>query len=406
MQVTTEAELEDYRWLVAGEGRALLRQIQADPADDLHLASTLRRRVSAARTHLLLQQRALRRRATSKFPQLAQHMFFTPRLLEQASGAGPAAWKAARFAGRGPIADLCCGLGGDLLALAACCDARAVDRDPLACLLAQANVQAARQADLLRGNVWFVQAQVRELHVCDAAAWHLDPDRRAASARSTRVDLASPGPDVIERLIAANPVGAIKLSPAAEVPLAWEERAELEWMSSSGECRQLVAWFGPLARVPGQRRATVLGAETATFAATELPMPGSNSLPLAERLGRVLCEPDPSVLAARLAGALAARYELAPLDRHGGYLTADTSPPCGLLRAYEVLECLPLDLRRVKAVLRARRMGRIEVKKRAVDHDPARLVRQLAVPGEEEGVLILLRLGGRPTAVVCRRQQR
>lgn len=399
---TSRPALDDYRWLLSAHGQALLCQVQADQADELRLAEALRRQLSAARTHLLLEQRMLRRRAASKFPQLASQMFFTPRLLEQASGAEPAAWKAARLAGHGPLADLCCGLGGDLLALAAQEDVCAVDHDPLACLLAQANAQAARQAGLLHGTVTVLEAPVAEHHVRAAAAWHLDPDRRAAAARSTRVELASPAPQLIDRLLAANPAAAIKLAPAATVPLRWEEQAELEWITSAGECRQLVAWFGPLAREPGSRRATVLGPEPTSFTSAELHMPGSHALPLAQKIGRVLCESDPAVLAAQLAGALAVQYGLAPVDRHGGYLTADAAPSSRLLRSYEVLESLPLDLKRLKAALRARRMGRIVVKKRGIDHDPARLVGQLAVPGDEQGVVILLRLQGRPMAAICR----
>ncbi len=403
MQVTTPAELDDYRWLVGEQGQALLRQVAGDPGDDLRLAAALRRQLSAARTHLVLEQRALRRRASSKFPQLAAHMYFTPKLLEQASGAEPAAWKAARFAGRGLVADVCCGLGGDSLALAAQGDLRAIDCDPLACLLVEANLLAARRRGLVHGEAVVIEAEASACHVRDAGAWHLDPDRRAVGVRSTRLELASPTPQVIDSLLAANPAGAIKLAPAAALPLRWEEQAELEWLTSAGECRQLVAWFGPLAQQPGVRRATALGVATASFAAADLPMPGSSALPLAKQLGRVLYEPDPSVLAAQLAGALAAQYGLLPVDRQGGYLTADAVSPCGLLRAYEVLEWLPFDVKRLKAVLRRRRLGRIALKKRGIDQDPATLLRQLAVPGDEEGVVILLRLQGRPTAVVCRR---
>lgn len=402
MLVTRGYELDDYRWLISEQGQALLRQVEGDPEDDLRLAATLRRELSAARTHLVLEQRTLRRRALCKFPQLGAHMFFTPKLLEQASGAEPAAWKAARFAERGLIADLCCGLGGDSLALAGRADMRAIDRDPLACLLVEANLLAARRLGLTHSKTVVIEAEASPCHVHDAGAWHLDPDRRVAAVRTTRLELASPPPQAIDSLLAANPAGAIKLAPAAVVPLRWEEKAELEWLTSSGQCRQLVAWFGPLAQQPGVRRATALGRNIASFAAADLPMPGSSTLPLAERIGGVLYEPDPSVLAAGLAGALAVQYGLLPLDRQGGYLTADGAPPCGLLRPYEVLEWLPFDLKRLKAVLRRRRLGRIALKKRGIDHNPAMLLRQLAVPGDEQGVVILLRLQGRQMAAVCR----
>ena len=143
LQTTSAAELADYRWLLSEEGQARLRQIEGDSRDDLRLAAELRRSLSAMRTRLLLLQRKLRQRAACKFPEMASHMFFTPKLLEQASGAELAAWKAVRFARRAPVADLCCGLGGDLLGLAGLGDVLGVDCDPLACLLAEAETHAA-----------------------------------------------------------------------------------------------------------------------------------------------------------------------------------------------------------------------------------------------------------------------
>src|SRR5690606_8660119 len=90
--------------------------------------------------------------------------------------------------------------------------------------------------------------------------WHVDPDRRATGRRSTSLELHSPGPELIDRWRNASRHGVVKLAPAAEPPDDWQQAAELEWITSNRECRQLVVWFGRLARTPGERRATTLTA--------------------------------------------------------------------------------------------------------------------------------------------------
>src|SRR5690606_37552124 len=95
-------------------------------------------------------------------------------------------------------------------------------------------------------------ARAEEIPLTDFDAWHIDPDRRPSGKRTTNVELHEPPLEVLERMLADNPNGAIKLAPAAEVPLAWQESAECEWIGSRGECRQLIVWHGKLARDTGR----------------------------------------------------------------------------------------------------------------------------------------------------------
>ena len=104
----------------------------------------------------------------------------------------------------------------------------------------------------------------------------------------------------------------------------------------------------------------------------------------------------------------ARRYD----ELDGGYAlewTPDdpTSTPRGLddpaLACFEISDVLPLDLKRVRALLRERNIGRLEIKKRGVDHDPHKLRRQLGLIGEESATLFVTRLRGRVTAILARR---
>jgi hypothetical protein len=384
--------VELYQWLTGPAGRQWLARAAALEGGLAARAARLRRDLSAEQTSLLLGQLELRRRGRAKFS-AAEAMFFTARGLEQATDEWIARYKAGRFLG-GPVADLCCGIGGDLVGLAGRGEAVGVERDPACAIIAAANAHAVwgRTVAVRKGEI--AAADVRS---CEA--WHIDPDRRPTGRRTTRVSLHEPAPEAIEELLAANPHAAVKLAPAATLPAGWSARAELEWISRARECRQLVAWFGALAAEPGRRRATCVDAEGAHTFAGE----GGAVAPQAERIGRYLFEPDPAVLAADLAGALAGEHALATVEPGIAYLTADRRVAHPLLSAFEVDEVLALDVKRVAALVRGRGIGRLEVKVRGVEGDPAELRRRVNSQGDGEATLLVTRIAGRATAILGRR---
>jgi hypothetical protein len=236
-----------------------------------------------------------------------------------------------------------------------------------------------------------------------AAAWHIDPDRRPAGRKTSQVAAGQPSQDELDRLLAENPQAAIKLSPAAEAPPEWRPRAELEWIGCGRECRQQVAWFGALATTPGQRRATLLGGQGEVL--RSLVGEPERAAAVAARIGRYVYEPDAAVLAAGLAGALAAEHGLQRLTAQVAYYTSDALVADPALAAFELLDELPCDRRRLRALCRERGVGRLEVKKRGVDLDPARLQAELSGPGDLAAVLLVYRRGNGAHAILARRAQ-
>jgi hypothetical protein len=335
-------------------------------------------------------------------------MYFARTALEQATDETVAAYKSGRFAAGEPVVDLCCGLGGDLLALARRGPALGLERDPVLALLAAANLRAALHADVAAASSVRV-ADAAETALDGFSAWHADPDRRPAGRRTTKVALHEPGPEAIERWLRACPHGALKLAPAAELPDAWSEQAELEWIGRGGQCRQLVAWFGRLARDPGRRRATIVAADAASYAGHPQAVVRRSILGLAAPLERVapiaryLYEPDAAVLAADLTAALADEHHLAAIAPGVAYLTGDHRIDDAALSAFEVADVLPYDVRKLRGLLRSRRIGRLEVKKRGVPLDPAQVQRDLAVEGDSAATLLLARIEGRVVAILATR---
>jgi SAM-dependent methyltransferase len=396
----TAAPSDDYRWLISPAAEPWLRRASESPHTSAASVAQLRRELSSDRAHLVLEQIALRARAREKFS-AADRMFFTARGLEQSTDEVVAAYKAARFEPGACATDLCSGVGGDLLALVRRGDATGCDRDPIMALLAAANAAALASGEPPRAAPTVCTCDVENVDVSRCAAWHIDPDRRPRGRRTTHVDAHEPGPVAIARLLDRNPHGAVKLAPAAHLPETWPQRAELEWISRGRECRQLVAWFGALARDPGKRRATVLG--RAGVAVRSILEARESHAPAVAPIGRYVFEPDPAVLAAGLGPTLAAEHALSAIAAGSAYWTGEQPLVDPALACFEVIEVLPFRVKTLKSLLRARDVGQLEIKKRNVDIDPAGTRRQLAPKGSQAATLLVTRIEKRVTAILARR---
>ena len=146
--------------LLSPPGRELLDRLKQEdvtPDTALPVSMRLRAEYPAELVRDALAQHQLRMRAEPKFSR-AGDMFFTRAGLEQASAEVVARHRARRYLDAGHVADLCCGIGGDLVALAASHRVLAVDHDPLHLRMARANAEAYGVA----GRVTTMLADVRD----------------------------------------------------------------------------------------------------------------------------------------------------------------------------------------------------------------------------------------------------
>jgi hypothetical protein len=115
-----------------------------------------------------------------------------------------------------------------------------------------------------------------------------------------------------------------------------------------------------------------------------------------------LHEPDPAVIRSGLVSLVAADLGATLVDPTIAYLTSDAAAPgAPWVSSYRVDEVLPFNLKKLKALLRSRGVGRVTVKKRGSAIEPEQLARQLRGPGEASAVVVVTRVAGRPTALVC-----
>jgi SAM-dependent methyltransferase len=388
-----DVDLGAFQALLGEEGQALLARLgssRLDHASLLAVATGLRREHPPDLVAAALTQALLRQQARPKFGSDAARMYFTPDGLEQATRTGVAALRARRYAGSGArrVADLCCGVGGDTLALArAGLAVLAVDRAPLTCAVAAANAAAFGVADRVEIRCQDVTAV--SLSGCDAA--FLDPARRTSRGRVFDPGAYSPPWSFVTELAHRVPRTGVKVAPGIPHELV-PEGAEAEWVSERGDVKEAALWFGDLATT--SRRATLLpSGQTLTGTGREPP-------PTAPPR-RYLYEPDGAVIRAHLVAEVAALLDARLLDPAIAYLTSDRLAETPLATPYEITDVLPFQLKRLRALLRERGTGTVTIKKRGSAIEPDQLRRQLRLDGPGSAIVVLTRIAGRPIVVLA-----
>ncbi|AJE85009.1 hypothetical protein SLNWT_4633 [Streptomyces albus] len=391
--------------LLTPEGRELLDLVAGTaPGEELALATRLRRTHPAALVSAALGQERLRARAVAKFGAGdAARMFFTAHGLEQSTRTSVAAHRAARLASLGvsSVADLCCGIGGDALALArAGIRVLAVDRSPLTCAVARANAAALGLADLVEVR----EAEVTEVDTRGYGAVFVDPARRAPAGRgrggrgggNVRVfDPEAYSPPLSWAVGAARtaPYAALKIAPGIPHE-AIPEDVETEWVSERGDVKEAVLWFGT--GQPASRRATLLPSGAALAVPLDRMLPDPEVRPV----GRYLYEPDGAVIRAHLVAEVARQVGGGLLDATIAYVTADEPHPTPYATAYEITDQLPFNVKKLKALLRERGVGTLTVKKRGSAVEPEELRRKVKPEGPRAATVFLTRVAGAPTMLI------
>ncbi|MBV8365441.1 MAG: methyltransferase domain-containing protein [Candidatus Eremiobacteraeota bacterium] len=391
-----------YERLATPENVQLLESLASfDETHAAQAAAQARRSADHAVASAALATSFARRRARAarKFSR-ANEMFFTRAGYEQSSSEAVARHRAERFARYDRIADLCCGIGSDTIALATAVrsivDAADLDDDALACARLNARVHG-------------VERKIR-FHHADALRWPLDgdaafadPARRSAQERTHDVARYQPPLHALLERAAELPgrALAVKVAPGLRADVdslreACGAPVEVEVVSERGVCKEAVLWCGELGRAHGALRATIID-ESGVH-----ELDGRRMRAPISSLRRWLGEPDAAVIRAGLLGELCTRLRAHVLDPHVAYMSADEPQSGPYARWYEVLEVLPFSVKRVRAALRVRAIGRLVIKTRAFPMRPEELSALLKARGGNAAVLVCATIGGSKTAIVCR----
>lgn len=387
-------ELSTFRDLLAPAGQAALADATAlAPTEAGFLAGfqTLRKQHPPALARAALAMVLLRARARAKFAD-ADRMYFTREALEQATGDVAARHRARRFAPFGVIADLCCGIGGDALALAASgLVVHAVESDPLRLAMAAANARSLGLEERIR----FHLGDAVVVPLPDVRAAFADPSRRTDTRRHLDPEDYSPALTALRARFAPGFPLAVKIAPGVASAAVGNLGAEIEFVSFAGELKECVLWFGELRSA--LRRATVLPAGTTLFANEMTPLPPVG------KPGKYLLDPDPAVVRAGLAGQLATDLRLQPIDHTVMLLTTDEPIESPLATVYRVEHFARFNVKTLREHLRKREVGRVTMIKRGSSIDSGELTAKLKLAGRDHRDIILTRAAGEQVMIVGKR---
>ncbi len=372
-------------------GRGLLdrlagEQLSADRA--LALSQALRGQYPPELLAAGLTAQSLRIAGAAKFSRAAE-LLFTRAGLEQASSELTASHAAARLAPARLVADLCCGIGGNLMALAQATPGRrviGVDRDLATLRFARHNVSVCAP----ESDVGYVCADVRETSLDGVDAVFVDPARRN-DRRRLAAGQYLPELDWCLGLASTVEAVGIKAAPGldkAQVPAGWET----EFVAIGRDLKEALLWSPALAGASS--RATILP-DGATLTPAE-----TGPIALAEP-GAFLFDPNPAVTRAGLVAELATQLGAWQIDPMIAFLSAGEAKPTPFARTLRVLESAPWHEKRFAVRLRELGIGSADIRRRGLAGDIPQIHRRLGLRGPGAATIVLTRVTDRPWGLIC-----
>ena len=310
----------------------------------------------------------LRKRARAKFA-LADEMLFDRDGLEMATHERVAAYHASHFPKGEKVGDLCCGIGGDLVALARRGPVVGYEADPA-------------RADCARHNlaVHGLAGEVRCADAMDPRGWDfdgafLDPQRRGATKGYGEPDPRALPQQRFQSI-------AVKLSPGVVMEDVQRDLLpRVEAVSFGGECREVLA----LSR--GEKGIYAVHVESGEMLESG-KAPDTTAVP-----GAFLFHADPAAIKARALGPLCEKLALTALGGSDGYLTGPALVASPWLRAYRVVSNGPADRKRTQAALQRLGAHVAEVKTRGVKEPAEAIQRRFRPAGDRPLTLAVWPLG-------------
>ncbi|MDP8221144.1 MAG: hypothetical protein P9X26_07350 [Candidatus Stygibacter frigidus] len=395
----------DYKKLIAslktGIAPELERELRLGRELSISRLQKLRTEYSDLPIHELLDHYELQQRARRKFTR-AEHMVFTANGVEQSSSEIMGKYHNHRAGKASSLADLCCGVGGDLQYLA---ENRQkvygvdLDSDSLKC--AEYNCRVYENISYLQEKAENFSEKV-ELIFCD-------PDRRPQGNRKYNVEDMSPDlGQVLDLFFEKKLCGGIliKLSPVINYKKIendyfsnWSKYAtqwySWEFISEDGVLKEILLCVGSHAERL-KRKAVILPA------AVELSGSGTEQI---ETKGwqSYIFEPDKSIIRAGLVQKLGADLDYQLLDEHLALLTGEQAVAEKYGKLFKLIEVMPYNIKKMQKYLREHEVGELVLKTRGFPDPVEKIHKKFKLKGNKKMIMQIVRLGeGHQVAVLER----
>jgi hypothetical protein len=352
--------------------------------------SFLRKYVDATKAAALFELAWVRQRATTKFTD-GHRLWFTREALEQSSHERVAQARLMHIAAATHIADICCGCGGDALTLATVAPTIAIDTDATRVALANANLA---QRNL---PATCMVADATTYAIPDSVdVVFFDPGRRQHGKRIFDADDYMPPLALANQWRRPGRRIIIKCAPGIDyTQLPFAQPYTIDSVSLYGDMRETLVMLDM--SYDWQRQATVIRAD-GIYRLTN--QPDTTHVPISTPQAYIY-EPDSAVIRAGLVTHFAAHHALQMIDPHIAYVTGAIVVNTPFARCWQVIDTLPFNERILRQRLRHLNAGAITAKKRGSPVDTDALSKRLSQPDGVPYVVILTRVSGQHTALIC-----
>jgi len=296
--------------------------------------------------------------------------------------------------------DVCCGIGGDAIAMATRWKVVAVEKDKDTIDMAKHNIRVYN----LERNINFVEGDINELienrtfidKVKNTDFIFFDPARRSEEGRTVKIEEYHPPLSLVEKLQLISPNICVKISPGTDLNRIKYE-CDIEVVSYKGEVKEVMLWFGNLKEKPdvNQILATKLP-EKMTLIKSKSKLDILQSSPK-----KYLYEPDPAFIKAHLIEDLAKKYGLNLLNNKIAYLTGNEKIKTPLLNRYLVKRVENLDFEKINTSLSELNIGRVDFKARGIKIDLRNIHKKVRGKGRNAGLVIFTKINGQNQAIIC-----
>ncbi|MDP8269160.1 MAG: methyltransferase domain-containing protein [Candidatus Tenebribacter davisii] len=328
----------------------------------------------------MLSQIKLQKRNIKKIP-IAGEILFTQLGAQQASSCELAKYHELKFKDYNIIADLCCGIGIDLMHIAKDKEqVYAVDLDADTLRIAEFN---CKNRDL--NNINFKLGSAEEFDQ-QVEAIFIDPDRRMDSNRRINPEEYSPPFHKIMELRKITPNIAVKLSPAIDYKkLILPVDSTLEFISEDGVLKEILLCMGKLSNENCSRKAILLP--------SNMTLQNSDEKIKVSEIKKYLFEPDAAIIRAGLVQELGLIINYNLIDTKLALLTGSKVTHIKFGKLYEVELIINYDLKKVRKYVRDNEIGELIIKTRGFPESVEKFRKKIKLKGKRSVIMFILRKG-------------
>ena len=322
-------------------------------------------------------------------------MLFDREALEMASHEAVARYHASLFPGDTIVADLTCGIGGDLIAIARRGPVHGFDLNADRLRYAQHNLASHHEKAQMSN-------QDSTERIDDFEYVLLDPARRVDGRRTLHIAEFLPNPLELLDQLKATKLAVIKLSPMIANSDLIELGGGTRFVSYGGECREVLVLLGKDA--PHDWSAVHIETETRAEGNSDLYLPEPGEI-----ADEYIFEVDPALIRAHGVRKFTEDHRLQPLGASLGYLTgpAMVSSPW-ITGHFRTQTTLKLDRKAVRAWIRNSGANLDAIKAAGEKFDPRKLEIELNEKGSHsrKWIGIVYKAAGNVQFSVCERLPR